>query len=128
MRATADLPGSCPWTRSEAPHYNLGWAIYIQADDGIYTVKYGHTIVGSEAPFGIAVGTHVTPGQPIAQEGSTGCSSGPHLHLMFVDRTTGRFVDPMNFLGPNRASERGAVGQEDARCNGCWDGWDGWSD
>ncbi len=99
----ASYPGACPWTHSDAPHYNLGWAIYIQADDGIYTVKYGHTIVGSEAALGISVGTHVEPGQPIAQEGSTGCSSGPHLHLMFVDRTTGAFIDPMNFLGPNRA-------------------------
>lgn len=101
-------PGSCPWTRAEAPHYNLGWALYIQADDGIYTVKYGHTIVGSEAQFGITVGSHVAPGQPLAQEGSTGCSSGPHLHLMFVDRRSGQFVDPMNFLGPNRAKRTSA--------------------
>jgi murein DD-endopeptidase MepM/ murein hydrolase activator NlpD len=65
---------------------------------GPYTVKYGHTIVGSQR---VQVGDEVQPGQILGLMGSTGCSTGPHLHFM-VQNERGEFLDPMNFIGPNR--------------------------
>ena len=41
-------------------------------------------------------GDHVTVGQPIGLVGSSGSSSGPHLH--FEVHSNGRPVDPLAFL------------------------------
>ena len=65
---------------------------------GPYTVKYGHTILGSQQ---VNVGDFVQPGQIMGRMGSTGCSTGPHVHVM-VQNERGQFLDPMNFIGPNR--------------------------
>jgi murein DD-endopeptidase MepM/ murein hydrolase activator NlpD len=93
----------CTFPGAEEPRTNLGWMIQIQAlnSDGTlgpYTVKYGHTIVGSQR---VQVGDEVQPGQILGLMGSTGCSTGPHLHFM-VQNERGEFLDPMNFIGPNR--------------------------
>jgi murein DD-endopeptidase MepM/ murein hydrolase activator NlpD len=77
--------------------------IQIQVTDadgrtGPYTVKYGHTILGSQQ---VNVGDFVQPGQIIGRMGSTGCSTGPHVHVM-IQNERGQFLDPMNFIGPNR--------------------------
>jgi murein DD-endopeptidase MepM/ murein hydrolase activator NlpD len=65
---------------------------------GPYTVKYGHAIIGSEQ---VQTGDRVRPGQLLARMGSTGCSTGPHLHFMVQDQS-GRFIDPFNFIGSPR--------------------------
>jgi murein DD-endopeptidase MepM/ murein hydrolase activator NlpD len=97
-------PGrACAFPGAENPRTNLGWMIEIQAVDetghlGPYRVKYGHTRVGSER---VQVGDLVQPGQVLAQMASTGCSTGPHVHLMVQDGA-GRFLDPFNFIGENR--------------------------
>lgn len=93
----------CLFHGAQAPRYNLGWMVQVQVVDstghmGPYTVKYGHTVVGSEQ---VQVGDHVQPGQVLARMGSTGCSTGPHLHFMVQDQT-GRFLDPFNFIGSPR--------------------------
>ena len=57
-----------------------------------YVTRYGHnkrTLV--------AVGQTVTRGQPIALMGSTGRSTGPHVH--FEVMRNGRQVDPASFIG-----------------------------
>jgi hypothetical protein len=90
----------CTFPGAEPPRYNLGWMVQVRVVDatgrpGPYVVKYGHAIVGSEQ---VQVGDRVRPGQVLARMGSTGCSTGVHLHFMVQDQS-GRFLDPFNFIG-----------------------------
>ncbi|MGW7370109.1 M23 family metallopeptidase [Streptomyces sp. NPDC054841] len=67
--------------------------IVIRMHDGTYT-QYGHL-----SSIGVSVGQTVTPGQQIGLSGSTGNSSGPHLH--FEARTSpdyGSDIDPVAYL------------------------------
>ncbi len=56
----------------------LGWAVKINHGHYIATV-YGHL-----ARFIVRVGQNVSKGQVIGYEGSTGASTGPHLHFMVM--------------------------------------------
>ncbi|MFJ3773283.1 M23 family metallopeptidase [Streptomyces sp. NPDC090075] len=78
---------------------STGWGgaygnqIVIKMADGMYT-QYGHL-----SSIGVSVGQQVTPGQQIGLSGSTGNTTGPHLH--FEARTTpeyGSDVDPVAYL------------------------------
>ena len=51
---------------------------------------YGHLKKNSVV---VSVGQHVTPGQKLGVIASSGCSSGPHLHLE-IRTARGRVVDP----------------------------------
>lgn len=65
----------------------------IKMNDGTYT-QYGHL-----SSLGVSVGQHVTPGQQIGLSGSTGNTTGPHLH--FEARTGadyGSDIDPVAYL------------------------------
>ncbi|MCX4696606.1 M23 family metallopeptidase [Streptomyces sp. NBC_01408] len=67
--------------------------VVIKHNDGTYT-QYGHL-----ASLSVSVGQQVTPGQQIGLSGSTGNSSGPHLH--FEARTGadyGSDIDPVAYL------------------------------
>ncbi|GAA2091890.1 M23 family metallopeptidase [Streptomyces albiaxialis] len=67
--------------------------IVIKHEDGTYT-QYGHL-----NSIGVSVGQSVTAGQQIGLSGSTGNSSGPHLH--FEARTGpdyGSDMDPIAYL------------------------------
>ncbi|WP_424211412.1 M23 family metallopeptidase [Streptomyces sp. BI20] len=67
--------------------------IVIKHNDGTYT-QYGHL-----SQILVSVGQQVTPGQQIGLSGSTGNSSGPHLH--FEARTGpayGSDIDPIAYL------------------------------
>lgn len=71
---------------------NTGYGNRIIIDHGNgYHTLYGHLSV-----IGAAVGTRVTRGSVIGQMGSTGRSTGTHLH--FEIRTAGGNVDPQGFL------------------------------
>ncbi|MBZ4318297.1 M23 family metallopeptidase [Streptomyces huiliensis] len=70
-----------------------GNAIVIKHDDNTYS-QYAHL-----SSVAVQVGQSVTAGQQIGLSGSTGNSSGPHLH--FEIRTTpnyGSSVEPLGFL------------------------------
>jgi len=61
----------------------------VQGGDRIATV-YGHL-----SRFAVSVGAEVSAGQVIGYVGSTGRSTGPHLH--FEVRINGQAVDPIRF-------------------------------
>ena len=69
-----------------------GQCIMIDHGGGVTTL-YGHMIYGSQK---VSVGDKVEAGQVIALVGSTGVSSGPHLH--FEVREGGTLVDPLNYI------------------------------
>src|SRR5438093_2390979 len=60
-----------------------------------YETAYGHMTAFAR---GIAPGTRVRQGQAIGFVGSTGLSTGPHLHYEIL--VNGRFVDPMRIRLP----------------------------
>jgi murein DD-endopeptidase MepM/ murein hydrolase activator NlpD len=67
---------------------------YIQIDHGDGTSSgYGHIMPGG---IHVSIGQHVDPGQPIAQVGTTGASTGCHLHFMI--RINGQLTDPVPFM------------------------------
>ncbi|SEB81558.1 Peptidase family M23 [Streptomyces sp. 2224.1] len=80
-----------PWGGGDGPAY--GNAIVIQHDNGTYT-QYAHL-----SQIQVRVGQQVGAGQQIGLSGSTGNSTGPHLH--FEVRTGpnyGTGVEPTGFL------------------------------
>ena len=68
----------------------LGWAVKINHGHYIATI-YGHL-----ERFIVKVGQNVSQGQVIGYEGSTGASTGPHLHFMVLYQNA--WVDPMNYV------------------------------
>lgn len=90
-------PRSRPW-----PHGRIvsagwggayGYQIVLRHDDGRYS-QYAHL-----SALSVREGQRVTAGQRIGRSGSTGNSSGPHLH--FEVRTGpgyGSDIDPLAYL------------------------------
>lgn len=70
-----------------------GKAIMVDHGGGIVTL-YGHN-----SSFAVTVGKKVNRGDTIAKAGSTGNSTGPHLH--FEVRKNGAYVDPLPWLKGN---------------------------
>jgi murein DD-endopeptidase MepM/ murein hydrolase activator NlpD len=69
-----------------------GNQMFVDHGDGVVTT-YNHLADGS---FKVSTGTYVNAGQPIANVGSTGYSTGPHLH--FEVRINGSSTNPMNYF------------------------------
>ena len=67
-----------------------GYAVIIDHGNGLSTV-YGHN-----SSLNVSPGQSVSKGQIIAYSGSTGNSTGPHVH--FEVRSGGEPVDPMGYL------------------------------
>jgi murein DD-endopeptidase MepM/ murein hydrolase activator NlpD len=65
---------------------NYGWCVTIDHGHGIATL-FGHL-----SAIGVQPGQIVTAGQPLGRVGSTGRSTGPHLH--YEIRKDGRPIDP----------------------------------
>ena len=68
----------------------LGWAVKI---------NHGHylaTIYGHMQRFIVKVGENVTKGDIIGYEGSTGASTGPHVHFMVLFNNV--WVNPLNYV------------------------------
>lgn len=59
-----------------------------------YVTRYGHNMKNL-----VSVGDTVTKGQTIALLGSTGRSTGPHVHFEVIK--DGQVIDPINYLSAN---------------------------
>jgi murein DD-endopeptidase MepM/ murein hydrolase activator NlpD len=68
----------------------LGWAVKINHGNYIATI-YGHM-----DHFIVKVGQNVTKGQIVGYEGSTGASTGPHVHFMVLLHNV--WVDPQLYM------------------------------
>lgn len=85
-----------------------GWFVEV-AHGSRWRSGYAHGGTASNSSFRVANGQSVTQGQHLMDAGTTGQSTGPHLHFMMVDMNkTGSFwsshVDPevaMAELNPN---------------------------
>ncbi len=71
---------------------STGYGCHIMIDHkNGYITLYGHM-----SRLDVSVGTNVTKGQVLGRMGSTGHSTGPHLH--FEVRKAGGFLNPLSFL------------------------------
>lgn len=70
-----------------------GYGNTVRIKSGDTEVLYGHMVAGSQA---VSVGDTVTPGQRLGAVGSTGNSTGPHLH--FEVRRGGQAINPVGYL------------------------------
>jgi len=78
-------------TKSE-PRSGYGNLIEVNHGNGFVT-RYAHNQRSL-----VAVGTTVVRGQPIALMGSTGRSTGPHVHFEVL--RNGRQINPLTFVDP----------------------------
>ncbi len=110
VRAIGD--GVVVFAGREGGYGNL---IELRHPNGVHTL-YGHL---EHFASGIRAGVRVKQGQEIGFVGSTGLSTGPHLH--FEVRQNGRAVNPLRVLGgaapgaPIAAAQRAAFEQEKQR-------------
>jgi murein DD-endopeptidase MepM/ murein hydrolase activator NlpD len=87
-QAVAVATGVVTWARDR---FGYGRVVEINHGNGLVT-RYAHN-----QRLLVNVGDTVQKGQPIALIGSTGRSTGPHLHFEVLKG--GRAVDPMSFIG-----------------------------
>jgi murein DD-endopeptidase MepM/ murein hydrolase activator NlpD len=72
--------------------WNGGYGNMVELDHGNgFATRYGHM-----SAIEVRVGQHVRTGQIVGRVGSTGRSTGPHLH--YETRIDGEAVDPQRFL------------------------------
>ncbi|MBQ0081090.1 MAG: M23 family metallopeptidase [Alistipes sp.] len=106
--------------------YATGDATVELVDIGLRRRGYGHLIVlnhefGYKTKYAhlgkmyVKSGDHVKRGQIIAEVGSTGGSTGPHLHYEVL--FNGRNVNPINYFNKNMSNEEYKALIESARYN-----------
>ncbi|WP_298483184.1 murein hydrolase activator EnvC [uncultured Ruminococcus sp.] len=91
VRVVSGCPHNYPKSSSCGCGGGYGNYVIIQ-HDGTYSTLYGHL-----ASVSVSAGQTVSQGQTIGYVGSTGFSTGFHLH--FEVRVNGTKVDPMQYLG-----------------------------
>lgn len=69
-----------------------GYGNLVEIKHGEFVTRYAH----NQSAL-VAVGDRVSRGQPIALMGSTGRSTGPHVHFEVLQN--GRHVNPLKFIG-----------------------------
>ncbi len=76
---------------TKARYTNVGYGVYVEIEHGGYQTLYGHC-----SRLLVSVGQQVRQGQVIAYMGSTGNSTGPHLH--FEVKRGGYRYDPYGWF------------------------------
>ena len=106
----AMLPGPGPVVAADegtvvrvGPDGGLGNEVTLQHTGGVQTL-YGHM---AHTAAGLKPGMHVAAGQVLGLEGSTGASTGPHLH--FEVHLDGKPVDPVPFMAARGVPLDGTV-------------------
>ena len=80
---------------------SYGNRIVIQHDNGIRTT-YNHM----HNPSPLAMGDHVHMGDVVGGIGTTGGSTGNHLHFEVFDQSIGDYVDPLDFMAAVNPSNK----------------------
>jgi len=88
---TAVVAARSGWVALSRWNGNLGYTVVINHSDG-FSTRYGHN-----SALLVEVGQWVNQGEMIARVGSTGVSTGPHLH--FEIRQGGSHLPPLGFFG-----------------------------
>jgi len=81
---------------------------YDEANGNIVRVDHGNGLIGSYAHLqgaDVREGQEITAGQNIGRVGSTGQSTGPHLHVTM--RRNGELVDPETLIGESAQQAEG---------------------
>ena len=86
----AAAAGTVIFSGSGAPYSGYGNIVVIQSTDSV-AIRYAHCVA-----LYVKTGEYVEQGQVIAGVGSTGISTGNHLH--FEIRYNGNAVDPQNYV------------------------------
>lgn len=85
------IMASCGGTVIQAGWYGgYGYCVTIQHDNGIQT-RYGHM-----SKVLVSSGEYVQQGEVIGRSGSTGNSTGPHVHFEII--VNGTKVNPLTYL------------------------------
>ena len=88
-----DAPDCSAIEGSQEPHF--GYGNYVREQ----TTTDGHSIIawsGHLSAFDVSTGDSTNPGMIIGRMGSTGCSTGPHLH--FSVKVDGLYVAPCSVI------------------------------
>ena len=72
-----------------------GYGNYVAIDHNVYEGNHYKTLYGHMTSTCVSVGQHVERGQVIGYVGTTGWSTGPHIHFEIIKN--GVKVNPMNF-------------------------------
>jgi murein DD-endopeptidase MepM/ murein hydrolase activator NlpD len=79
-----------------AEYYNVGYGNRLMLDNGYVHGVSLATSYNHLSSYAVRVGAHVTRGELIAHSGTTGWSTGCHLHFMVY--VNGHTVDPVTWL------------------------------
>ncbi len=70
-----------------------GYGNYVTINHGSITTLYAHNSV-----LLVHAGQKVSKGEKIALAGSTGNSTGPHIHFGVIDNSTGKYTNPRPYI------------------------------
>lgn len=82
------------WQNPNNHKAGFGQRVYVDHGEGLVSI-YAHL-----SAIYVNVGDHISEGEPIGEAGSTGSSTGPHLH--FELHLNGEKIDPSEYLSDKR--------------------------